>query len=120
MYEDLSVAQLDALVAAGRISLDDYWRARVAIDRRLEDEAHEHAFDLPQASEPNEGHWVSPPPGPRRPPPQALPPPELIPPPPPNPGHPPAWVQLPIAGPSADAASTRADDRPKKRRRRSR
>ncbi|SOD72390.1 hypothetical protein SAMN05892883_1789 [Jatrophihabitans sp. GAS493] len=163
MYEDLTVAELDALIAAGRISLDDYWQARIALDLRLEQQEHENRFDLAAGSgagsvgqddgdaagsfgtatasdedivqslrgdlsdtrrdastgyryrEPAEGRaaWVDPPPMPRYgAPPTPDPGPMVSPPPGRSPFSEPgtSWVRLPIPGPSADAAPTRAND----------
>ncbi|SDJ43680.1 hypothetical protein SAMN05444157_3356 [Frankineae bacterium MT45] len=165
MYEDLTVAELDALVAAGRISLDDYWQARIALDLRLEQEEHANRFNLaarntdeasaadplpaagaspdlptpdddailrslrgdltetrrdaasdfryrsPRDSAPG---WIDPPPMPRPPRPDQPPPPPLVTPPPGrspfSDPHGSSWVRLPISGPSADAAPTRAND----------
>jgi hypothetical protein len=118
---ELTLEQLDALVAEGRIGLDRYWQLREHVERRIEHDAADRTYDLPPPPSDREaagGPGFVPPP-PRRPgaPVPSSPPPPLVPPPPPAWG-PPGWVRLPIAGPSAEAAETRADDTVRRRRRR--
>ena len=118
---ELTLEQLDALAAEGRIGLDRYWQLREHIERRRAAEASDTAFDRPPLPDPSAGGPGFVPPPPRRPGPplRSEPPPPLVPPPPPAAG-PPRWVRLDVRGPAADAGETRADDRAKRRRRRRR
>ena len=116
---ELSLEQLDALAAEGRIGLDRYWQLRAYLEQR--DTRDERAFDLPLPPEPGTGGAGFVPPPPRRPvsPPPVPPPPPFVPPPPPPTGRT-DWVRLDVPGPSAEAAPTRADERAGRKRRRRR
>ena len=119
---ELSLEQLDALAAEGRIGLDRYWQLRTHLEHR--DAGDERSFDLPLPPEPGAGGSGFIPPPPRRPlaAPPVPPPPPFVPPPPPATGRT-DWVRLDIDGwhgPSAEAAPTRADERAGRRRRRRR
>ncbi len=139
-YAHLRLVELDDLVARGEISFDDYWDARIAIDAREQVAADVNQYDLPQpdsAGRPDTGSppgllpdaaateapggpdWIGPPPRPAvrtGPEPSAAP---MVPPPPPRTAEASGPVQLDFVGPSAEAATTRPDDRARSRRRRS-
>jgi hypothetical protein len=116
---ELSLEQLDALAAEGRIGLDRYWQLRAYLEARDAGAVDDRAFDLPSPPEPGVGGpgFVPPPPRRAAAPPPVPPPPPFVPPPPPPTGRA-DWVRLEVPGPAADAAPTRADDRAGRKRRR--
>ena len=118
---ELSLEQLDALAAEGRIGLDRYWQLRTLLEQRDSGAGDDRAFDLPAPPDPGAGGPGFVPPPPRRGAgaPAVPPPPPFVPPPPPTTGRT-DWVRLDVRGPSAEAASTRADEQAGRKRRRRR
>lgn len=131
MYEQLSATELDELAMQGRISVGDYWRARIALDQRAE---HEQPTGYPVAQVPQPPVMQYPiPPGaqpagsaqpaapvhapaqPVAPAYKAQPAGFVAPPPMSAPGAG-QWVRLGLEAPATDAAPTRADDSLSKRR----
>ena len=116
---ELTLEQLDALAAEGRIGLDRYWQLREYVERRAADAASADAFALPPVPDPSDpGPGFVPPPPRRAAAPEPPPPPAPFVAPPPPAAGPPGWVRLDVPGPSAEAAPTRANDRRRRRRRR--